>query len=188
MAKQELEQPEGKKLDELLVEGAFITPEQLEAARETAKKSKMDLKQVLLEQRAISQETLATVLSFQLNVPTVDLKQTPIQAAALALIPEDAALKYNVLPLSVDGDTLTVAVENPDDLQLLDTLAVMTKKRIKPVIPLHGGIKEAIATQYKLTTQIEKEIRQLLNTARGRVAVEPSLTLEASHRTLSGST
>ncbi len=180
MAKQELKEPEGRKqIDEILVEGAFITPEQLEAARETAEKTKQDLKQVLLEQRAISQETLATVLSFQLNVPAIDLRQTPIQAAALALIPEDAAREHTVLPLSVDGDTLTVAVEDPDNLQLLDTLAVLTKKRIKPVIPLHGGIREAIDTQYKLTTQIEKEIRQLLTSARGRVAVEPSLTLEA---------
>jgi len=184
MAKQELKEPEGRKqIDEILVEGAFITPEQLEAARETAEKTKQDLKRVLLEQRAISQETLATVLSFQLNVPAVDLKQTPIQAAALALIPEDAAREHTVLPLSVDGDTLTVAVEDPDNLQLLDTLAVLTKKRIKPVIPLHGGIREAIDKaidiQYKLTTQIEKEIKQLLTTARGRVAVEPALTLEA---------
>jgi len=180
MAKQELKEPEGRKqIDEILVEGAFITPEQLEAARETAEKTKQDLKRVLLEQRAISQETLATVLSFQLNVPAVDLKQTPIQAAALALIPEDAAREHTVLPLSVDGDTLTVAVEDPDNLQLLDTLAVLTKKRIKPVIPLHGGIREAIDIQYKLTTQIEKEIKQLLTTARGRVAVEPALTLEA---------
>jgi len=180
MAKQELRQPNGgKQIDELLVEGAFITPEQLESARETAEQSKKDLKQVLLEQRVISQETLATVLSFQLNVPAVDLKQTSVQAAALALIPEDVARERNVLPLSVDGDILTVAVEEPDNLQLLDTLAVLTRKRIKPVIPLHGGIREAIDTQYKFTTQIEDEIKQLLSATRSRLAVEPSITLEA---------
>ena len=180
MVRRELKEPEGRKqIDELLVEGAFITPEQLEAARETAEKTKKDLKQVLLEQRAISQQTLATVLSFQLNVPAVDLKQTSVQASALALIPEDVAREHNVLPLSLNGDTLTVAVEDPDNLQLLDSLAVLTKKRIKPVIPLHGGIREALDIQYKLTTQIETEIRQLLTTARGRVALDPSLTLEA---------
>ena len=180
MAKQDLKEPGGRKqIDQLLVEGSFITSEQLEAARATAEETKKDLKQVLLEQRVISQETLATVLSFQLNVPAVDLKQTHVQAAALALIPEEVAREHNVLPLSVEGDTLTVAVEDPDNLQLLDSLAVLTKKRIKPVLPLHGGIREAIDTQYKLTTQIESEIKQLLSTARGRLTVEPSLTLEA---------
>ena len=168
-----------KEIDELLVEGAFITPEQLEAAREAARHSNRDLKDVLLERRLITEETLATVLSFQLNVPAVDLKQAQVQASALALIPEDVAREHNVLPLSVDGDTLMVAMEDPDNLQLIDTLAVLTKKRIKPVIPLHGGIRETIDAQYKLTTQIEKEIKQLLSTARGRVVSEPLLTLEA---------
>ena len=44
MARQELREPEGRKeIDELLVEGAFITPEQLEAARQTADRTKKDL-------------------------------------------------------------------------------------------------------------------------------------------------
>ncbi len=178
MAKEELEETK-RQIDQLLVEGAFITAEQLEAARETAKNANKDLKEVLLEQHLISQETLATVLSFQLNVPAIDLKQTQILPAALALIPEDVARQHTVLPISVEGDTLTVAMDDPDNLHLIDTLATLTKKRIKPVVALHGGIQEAIDTQYKLTTHIEKEIKQMLNTAQARLAVEPQLTLDA---------
>ncbi|MBE0415111.1 MAG: type II/IV secretion system protein [Dehalococcoidia bacterium] len=180
MAERKLMQPGGRKqIDQLLVEGAFITPEQLEAARETSRQSRKDLRQVLLEQRLISQETLATVLSFQLNVPTVDLKQTQVQPAALALVSEQMAREYNVLPLSLDGDTLTVAMEDPDDLQLIDTLAVLTKKRIKPVIPLRSGIRDAINTHYKLTTEIEKELKQMLGTAQARALTDPLLTIDA---------
>jgi len=167
MAKEELEETK-RQIDQLLVEGAFITAEQLEAARETAKNANKDLKEVLLEQHLISQETLATVL-----------KQTQILPAALALIPEDVARQHTVLPISVEGDTLTVAMDDPDNLHLIDTLATLTKKRIKPVVALHGGIQEAIDTQYKLTTHIEKEIKQMLNTAQARLAVEPQLTLDA---------
>ena len=180
MREEELREEEARKqIDELLVEGSFITSEQLEAAREAAKDSNKDLKEILLEQHLISPETLATVLSFQLNVPAVDLKQTQIQTAALALIPEEVAREHNVLPISVEGDTLTVAMDDPDNLHLIDTLAALTKKRIKPIIPLHGGIREAIDNQYKLTTQIEKEVRQMLSTAQARVAIEPHLTMEA---------
>ncbi|MBA7599187.1 putative type II secretion system protein HxcR [subsurface metagenome] len=74
---------------------------------------------------------------------------------------------------------MTVAMDDPDNLHLIDTLATLTKKRIKPVVALHGGIQEAIDTQYKLTTHIEKEIKQMLNTAQARLAVEPQLTLDA---------
>ncbi|GAH71261.1 unnamed protein product, partial [marine sediment metagenome] len=183
MADRRLKERGGRKgIEDLLVEGAFITPEQLEAARDGAKQTNSDLRQVLLEKRLISRETLATVLSFQLNVPTIDLKQAQIQPAALALIPEDMARKHNVLPISVDGDTLTVAMEEPDNSQLIDTLAASTKRKIKPVVPLHGGIREAIDTHYRLTTQIEKELRQLLSAARTREVQDPMLALEAISR------
>jgi len=179
MAERDLVQSGAKKqIDQLLVEGAFITPEQLETARETASQSNMDLRQVLLDQRLISQETLATVLSFQLNVPTVDLKQAQVQPNALALIPEEVAREHNVLPLSVDGDTLTVVMEHPDALQLIDILAVLTKKRIKPVIPLRGGIRDAISTHYKLTSQIEKELKQMLSTAQIKSITDPLEALD----------
>jgi len=159
-----------KQIEQLLVEGAFVTPEQLEAAREAAKQSEKDVSQVLLEQRLISQESLATVLSFQLNVPTIDLRQSQVQPAALALITEEMARQHNILPLTVDGDTLTVAMEDPSDLQLIDTLAVLTRKRIKTVIPLRGGIRDAINTQYKLTSHIEKEVKDLLSPAQAGAA------------------
>jgi len=165
-----------KQIEQLLVEGAFITPEQLEAARETAKHSKKDLRQVLVEQRLISQESLATVLSFQLNIPTVDLKQSQVQPAALMLVPEEIARRHIILPLTIDGDTLTVAMEDPGDLQLIDTLAVLTKKRIKPVIPLRGGVREAINTQYKLTSRIEKEVKQLFSPGQEGALADASLT------------
>ncbi|KPJ51606.1 MAG: hypothetical protein AMJ37_04550 [Dehalococcoidia bacterium DG_18] len=166
---------EKKHIEQLLVEGAFVTPEQLEAARETARQSKKDLRQVLLEQRLISQESLATVLSFQLNVPTVDLKQAQVQPAALALVPEDIARRNNIMPLTVEGDTLSVAMDDPGDLQLIDTLAVLTRKRIKPVIPLRGGIRDAINTQYKLTSQIDKEVKHLLSPSQESALAEPPL-------------
>lgn len=168
-----------KQIDQLLVEGSFITPEQLEHARASARQANKDLRQVLLDQQLISRETLATVLSFQLNVPTIDLKQTHIQPAALALIPEDVARENSVLPISLDGDTLTVALEDPDNLQLIDTLATLTKKRIKPVIPLRGGVRDAIDSQYKLTTQIEKELKQILGTAQAKSLNEPLLSVDA---------
>ena len=60
-----------KGLDTLLLEGGFVTKEQLEGASQIARQSNKDLRQVLLEQNLVSQETLAMVLSFQFNVPRV---------------------------------------------------------------------------------------------------------------------
>lgn len=89
------------------------------------------------------------VVSFQFNVPTVDLEQVTVEPTALLLVPETVALELGVLPLTLKDDTLTVATEDPDDLQLIDTLAVLTHKRVKTVIPQGGDLREAIKIHYE---------------------------------------
>jgi general secretion pathway protein E len=168
-----------KRIGDILLEGAFITPEQLKTALETASRTNRKLGEVLVEQGAISPETLATILSFQLNVPIVDLKQFKVQPEAIQAIPENIARQYNVLPLSIEGDVLTVAMDEPQDLQLLDTLAAVSHKRIKPVIPLHGGIREAINNHYRLTAQIQQQVSEAARSATARAVPEPLMTPEA---------
>ena len=169
-----------KQLGEILVDGAFISREQLESALETAKNSSRKLGEVLVESKLISQETLATLLSFQLNVPIVDLRQFKIEPEALALVPNQLAVEHNVLPISVEGDSLTVAMDSPENLQLIDTLSAATKKRIKPVIPLNVDIQEAINTHYRLTDNIAQEVSQVSGTRQAaRVAPEALLATDA---------
>ncbi|GAF72027.1 unnamed protein product, partial [marine sediment metagenome] len=91
-----------------------------------------------------------SVVSFQRNVSTIDLREVEAQPEALALIPESVALEHSVLPLILEDNTLTVVTEYPDDLQLIDTLAVLTKMKIKTVIPLRGNIRDAIKTHYSV--------------------------------------
>ena len=167
-----------KGIDRLLVEGAFLTREQLETARSSAKRANKDLRQVLLEEKLVSQETLAMVLSFQLNIPTVDLKEAQVQPAALSLVSEEVARRHHILPMIVDGDTLTVATAEPDNRRLLDTLSSLTKKRVKPVIPLHNGIVDAIDSHYKSGRRVERDIKQLLGTVRTTDIADPTLTLD----------
>ena len=81
-----------KKLGEILVESSFITKEQLDEALSEAKKEGKRLGEVLVEKGLISPETLATVLSFQLKVPVVNLRQVKIDPEAIRLIPEDLSL------------------------------------------------------------------------------------------------
>ncbi len=161
-----------KQLGEILIDGAFISREELEAALDTARKSNRKLGEVLVEQGLISQETLATILSFQLNIPIIDLRQFKVQPEAVALVPDQMAIEHNILPLAVDGDTLTVAMDTPENLQLIDTLAALTRKRIKPVIPLNINIRDAINTHYRLITRIAEEISEVVGQA-ARPVAEP---------------
>jgi general secretion pathway protein E len=176
---EETPSPTKKDLGELLVEGSFIKPEDLEHIRQVANRSNKKLTEVLVEEELVSPDTLATILSLQYNVPAVDLRHVQIQPAAVALVPEKVAREHQVLPLSVDGESLTVAMEDPENLWTLDTLAKKTKKRIKAVIPLGMSIADAIGSHYRLTSQIEKQIGEVVKEAEKRAMSEPALATDA---------
>ena len=149
-----------KDIGQVLVEGAFLKPQDLSRAQEKSRGQGRKLVEVLLQDNLISAETLATVLSFQFNVPVVDLRQYEVEAQAVALVPEELAREHRVLPLKVEGDVLTVAMEDPSDVATVDTLAALSRKRLRVVISLHGGLEEAIRTHYRLAQKIEQEISQ----------------------------
>jgi general secretion pathway protein E len=68
---------------------------------------------------------------------------------ALQLVPEDVARKYNVLPISLEGNTLHVFMSNPSDILTIENLSIYTKKRVDPVMAPASDIKEAIDYNYR---------------------------------------
>ena len=76
---------------------------------------------------------------------------------ALNLIPEKLARKYNVLPLTIDGNTLHVAMSNPDDILAIQALAAKTKMRIEPTLATPLDLQQAIDFNYKAFGDIAKQ-------------------------------
>ena len=148
-----------------LLKGAFISEAELRTAQEMAVGSNKKLAEVLLEQGLIDSEVLASVLSLKYGVPVVNLARFDIQPEAIALVPEQVAREHRILPVSVDGDTLTVATDDPHDFRAVNALASLTRKRIVTVIPVGMKLEKAIDGNYKLTSQIEQQVNlsQLAN-------------------------
>jgi len=148
-----------------LLKGAFISEAELRTAQEMAVGSNKKLAEVLLEQGLIDSEVLASVLSLKYGVPVVNLARFDVQPEAIALVPEQVAREHRILPVSVDGDTLTVATDDPHDFRAINALASLTRKRIVTVIPVGMKLERAIEGNYKLTSQIEQQVNlsQLAN-------------------------
>lgn len=170
------------RLGTALVEGAFLSREQLEVAQARARSSSRRLPEVLLAEQMISPETLGTVLSFMLKVPVVELGQFRVQPEAIRLVPESLARERGVLPLAVDGDVLRVAMDEPQDVQLVDTLSALTRKRIRPVLPLRGGLREAIDASYRSMSRMGEEISRIVSAPAAVVA--PPVVPQAGQRRL----
>jgi type II secretory ATPase GspE/PulE/Tfp pilus assembly ATPase PilB-like protein len=95
------------------------------------------------------------LVRFKDSTATVDLQTVDVQAEALGLIPERIALEHEVLPLKLEDGILTVITNHPEDLQLTDTLSVLTNMRIKTVSPIGGDLQSFIKSKYSGAQAVE---------------------------------
>lgn len=152
-----------ERLGQALVEGGFITAEQLAQARDIAQANNKRLTDVLQEQRLISREVLTTALSFQLKVPIVNLKQIEINPKVLALVPEEFAREHEVLPIGLgSGGELQLAMESPNDFELINTVSAMTRRTIRPALPLDTRVRDMIDGIYKPASQLAQQLDRTL--------------------------
>ena len=119
-----------EQIGRLLMEGGFITQENLDEAIEAVRQEGLTLRNSLVTKGYIADETYSTFLSMQTRVPLVDLRQVTVSEAAVRLVPEDIARHYNVLPLMIEGDSLRVAMDDPQDVDAINTLTTVTGHRI----------------------------------------------------------
>ena len=101
-----------------------LTPEGLEQALAEQERSRLPLGQVLIGLGLITTRHLAEALAEQHGLEFIDLGETTLDAAAVALLPESLAERYQALPVRIENGTAVVAVADPtnviahDDLRL----------------------------------------------------------------------
>ena len=135
-------------LGQLLIDNNLITAETLETALQAQKQNGRLLGKILLELGMISEDALLPVLAGQLNVGWLRLKGISIAPEVLALIPVQFISHYQVIPVRLDQDKLTVATAFPSDIQMLDEIALAVDYRLNPVLAGEAEIMEAIRGYY----------------------------------------
>ncbi len=134
------------RIGDLLIEEGLITREQLGQALTEQRSSGMRLGYVLVKMGFVQELEITKMLARQYHVPAVDLGKFKVEEKIVNLVPADVALKHTVLPLKREGRSLTVAMAEPGDVQVVDDLKFITRCDIVPVI----------AGEYTLRTAIEK--------------------------------
>lgn len=114
------ESEEAKLLGQMLIQGDFITVNQLESALQKQVEDwqagkESFLGQILVEQGSIKQEDLVAALVKQTHLPFVNLLFYEIDQEVLNLVPKEICQKHSFLPLDKLGRMLTVAMCNPAD-------------------------------------------------------------------------
>lgn len=137
------------KLGQLLIDSELITKEQLIDALKTQKTTRERLGTVLVKSGALTEDTITSFLSQQYGVPSINLEDFEIDPSACKLIPPKTAKKYEIIPISRIGSTITVAMVDPSNVFAIDDIKFMTGYNVEPVVAPESEIKKAIEEFYK---------------------------------------
>ncbi len=134
---------------QFLVDNNFITEDDLIDGLAKHKESGKMLGLVLVEMGIVTADELNRALAEFKGYPIASSRDfQSIQTEVVGLVPEAIAKKNILIPLAVQGDELSVAMINPDDLQVTDTLKMISKKTIVPYLATEEQINKAISETY----------------------------------------
>jgi len=103
-------------------------------------------------------------LSRQYGVPSINLKFYEVDASVIKLVPQETAIRYQIVPLSRVGSTLTIAMTDPTNVFAMDDIKFMTGFNVEPVVASESAISEAIGKFYgsiETGEEIDKVMKDL---------------------------
>ena len=153
------------KLGEILIREKIISAEQLKQALEFQKTSGGRLGNALVKLGFLSDDEVTAVLSRQYGVPSINLAYFEVDPSVIKLIPMETSMKYQILPLSRVGSSLTVAMVDPTNVFAMDDIKFMTGFNIEPVVASETAITDAIKKHYGTVEDVErkKEIEEIVS-------------------------
>src|SRR3954447_13211689 len=146
-----------QRLGDLLVKEKIITPEQLEQANKVQKEQSCRLGSALVKLGFLTDEDVTNFLSRQYGVPAINLSYFEIDPAVVKLIPFETAKRYQILPLSRVGASLTIAMVDPTNVFAMDDIKFMTGFNIEPVVASESSILAGIDKAYNNTKEEDLE-------------------------------
>jgi type IV pilus assembly protein PilB len=136
------------RIGELLLKEKRITPEQLQEALNYQRQHGGKLGANLVKLDFVKDEEITALLSKQYGVPSIAINQFEIDATVIKLVPAETARKYQIVPLSRSGATLTIAMTDPTNVFAMDDVKFMTGYNVEPVVASESAMVDAIEQYY----------------------------------------
>jgi len=144
------------RLGELLVKEKLISQDQLKQALEYQKQHGGRLGTALVKMGLVTDDEVTAVLSRQYGVPSINLKYYEVDPTVVKLIPQETAVRYQIVPLSRVGSTLTIAMTDPTNVFAMDDIKFMTGFNVEPVVASESAIAEAINKFYGENASVQE--------------------------------
>ncbi len=143
------------RIGELLLKEKRITSDQLQEALNYQRTNGGKLGANLVKLGYVKDEEITSLLSRQYGVPSINLDHFEVDPAIIKIIPAETARKYQILPLSRSGATLTIAMADPTNVFAMDDIKFMTGYNVEPVVASETSLEDAIEKYYGSTRSLQ---------------------------------
>jgi len=123
-----------------------------------------DAVKALVEKGMVTEVQVASARAAQAELPFVELMEFPVDRTAVSLVPAAMCRRYQILPVGIVGDILTLAMVDPGDVFAIDDVRAAARMQIRPVVAAPGDLRQAIDRYHRadgelsdLTSAIEEE-------------------------------
>lgn len=149
------------RIGDILVAQQIISEEQLAEALREQKMTGRKLGRQLIDMGYVEENMLLSLLSKQLDIPFVELKQFRFDRDLVQSLPETLARRYRVMILQEDDDGVLLGMSDPTDIFSLDELGRVIKKTIKPAVVRESELLDILDIAYSRAEEIASLAEQL---------------------------
>jgi len=142
------------RIGDLLIQNQLITEDQLMEALASQKSSGKKLGRALIDLGFIEEDKMLGLLSKQLGVPFIDLKNYDFEPEITQRLPETYARRFRALLLTQEGDSLVVGMADPTDIFGFDELSRILQQPLELAVVRESELLEALDLLYRRTSEI----------------------------------
>lgn len=151
-----------KRLGDLLVEEGIVSEEQIQQALNAQRSTGQKLGDALIDLGFITEKQMLDFLSQQLGLPLIDLGRAPVDAEAVQILPEVHARRLRAMVVARNGDTLRVAMSDPADLFIQESLVnLLGQYNLEFIVASERQLISSFDRYYRRTKEIASFAEQL---------------------------
>ena len=133
-----------RRIGEQLMDDGLINADQLQEVLKRQAQVGGRLGSIMIEMGVVALDDLLDLLGRKFGVPGVNLYQRNVKSEVLQLLSPQKMAALRVLPLALDGQSLVLAMVNPQDFSTVSELEFSLGKKIKPVVMPAFMVESAI--------------------------------------------
>ena len=137
-----------KLIGQLLIAKNLLSPQELQNGLALQRERREKIGRILLDLGYLAGKDLMTVLSEQHKAPLISVSELPVAPLEVEKLSSKFLKQFNVLPLDLKENVLTVAMSDPSDTDTLESLRMFTGYSCRVLLGQEGDIAEVLERFY----------------------------------------